>query len=287
MFTYRSTICRVLGLFLTLVPIIVVVQSCKSDDEPIIGGTALYFVPFECTQIQTLPLEYNEKTVMENGHEFIQKSLDPLRDGVARSSDFVLWMMTGTESLKNYVSDITSSTNAGALISSGDDLAGYYSKYNEKDKAPSILSLERQLDYDFQNNYSNHYIPLRNTGYSYMNLKYWTYRVTGVKDFRIEASSTLFGLPAGSPLNKYFKIFSFQPRQVISYRSQKLIFGYGDKEYLEDISKWLSLQPMAPPLVMFRFRKVPKEIPGDFEFITILETTDNKVLRDTIQVHIK
>lgn len=115
----------------------------------------------------------------------------------------------------------------------------------------------------------------------------WEYRVTGVKDFRIEAMSPLFGQAAGTSLNRYFSILEFRPKQVINYRTRGLVWGYHSKNKLESIDKWLSLQPMAPPAIIFRLNETPQEVPERVKFITILETTEGNVLRDTTEVDIR
>ena len=62
------------------------------------------------------------------------------------------------------------------------------------------------------------------------NLISWEYRVTGVKDFNIVATTPLFGQAAGTSLNRHFIISEFLPKQIISYRTQSLGMGLSLKE---------------------------------------------------------
>ena len=115
----------------------------------------------------------------------------------------------------------------------------------------------------------------------------WAYRVTGVKDFRIVSLSPLFGQPAESSLNDYFSIYEFSPRQIISSRTKTLLWGYSDKRMVANIGQWLSMEPMAPPVVMFRLKRRPEELPIKTKLVSILETTEGKVLRDTLEVELR
>ena len=115
----------------------------------------------------------------------------------------------------------------------------------------------------------------------------WPYRVTGVKDFRIVSLSPLFGQPAESSLNDYFIIDEFSPRQIISSRTKTLLWGYSDKRMVTNIGQWLSMEPMAPPVVMFRLKRRPEELPIKTKLVSILETTEGKVLRDTLEVELR
>ena len=127
----------------------------------------------------------------------------------------------------------------------------------------------------------------RSSGLDFVYVLQWEYRVTGVKDFRIEAMSPLFGQAAGTSLNRYFSILELRQKQVINYRNRGLVWGYHSKNKLESIDKWLSLQPMAPPAIIFRLNETPQEVPARVKFITILETTEGNVLRDTTEVDIR
>ena len=111
--------------------------------------------------------------------------------------------------------------------------------------------------------------------------------MTGVKDFNIVATTPLFGQAAGTSLNHYFSIFEFHPKQIITHTTQSLVWGYRSQNKVETIAQWLALKPMAPPVIVFRFNAIPPEVPAHVKFVSILETTDGKVLRDTTEVEIR
>ena len=72
-----------------------------------------------------------------------------------------------------------------------------------------------------------------------------------------------------------------------SYRRKALLWGYSDKDKVTSIRQWLSMEPMAPPVVMFRQSVAPEELPIKTKLVSILETTEGKVLRDTLEVELK
>ena len=47
------------------------------------------------------------------------------------------------------------------------------------------------------------------------------------------------------------------------------------------------MEPMAPPTVIFRFKSRPEELPIKTKLVSILETTEGKVLRDTLEVELR
>ena len=47
------------------------------------------------------------------------------------------------------------------------------------------------------------------------------------------------------------------------------------------------MEPMAPPVVMFRLKRRPEELPIKTKLVSILETTEGKVLRDTLEVELR
>ena len=152
--------------------------------------------------------------------------------------------------------------------------------------APGNKKLERLLGDD----YYRGVVKTRSTnqkGLDWFFIKPWEYRVTGVKDFNIIATTPLFGQAAGTSLNHYFSIFEFHPKQIITHTTQSLVWGYRSQNKVETIAQWLALKPMAPPVIVFRFNAIPPEVPAHVKFVSILETTDGKVLRDTTEVEIR
>ena len=56
---------------------------------------------------------------------------------------------------------------------------------------------------------------------------------------------------------------------------------------MTSIAQWLSMRPMAQPVMMLRLNAVPQEVPVKTRFVTVLTTTEGKELRDTLQVLLK
>ena len=156
--------------------------------------------------------------------------------------------------------------------------------------APRNSELERQLAHDYNNRPEARGRKPRVSRDRIMSgapPEPWPYRVTGVKDFRIISLSPLFGQPAESSLNDYFTIDEFRPRQIISYRRKALLWGYSDKDKVTNIRQWLSMEPMAPPAVMFRLKSRPEELPIKTKLVSILKTMEGKELRDTLEVELR
>jgi len=76
-------------------------------------------------------------------------------------------------------------------------------------------------------------------------------------------------------------------RYCLTPRTKTLLWGYSDKRMVTNIGQWLSMEPMAPPVVMFRLKRRPEELPIKTKLVSILETTEGKVLRDTLEVELR
>lgn len=246
--------------------------ACQEKEENIEGGLALHFYPTECQSIAT-------GTCVLTGQSYYERKFPNVDSSGVEASKLGLWMMTGEKNLSKL---ITAEPHRELSY-----LEGRYQYVDiPREKASRLYHLEEKLQDDYLKGWVNSR-GSRSSGLDFLSLQPWEYRVTGVKEFRIEAMSPLFGQAAGTSLNRYFSIFEFRPKQVISYRTRSLVWGYRSKNKLESIDKWLSLQPMAPPAIIFRLNATPPEVPAHVKFITILETTEGNVLRDTTEVDIR
>lgn len=261
------------NLFLLLLCTLSTLFSCQNDTPDIKEDYVLVFYPRHCECITTKILSHKERP--QNWYIY-----HPQQELQAQDAD--LWVVTGTDSLARIPSFKMSYSPA------------YYLDIMQTDSFPLAErnhKLEQQLDYDYRTKTSYSTRSQQHTRASDMmvstNLISWEYRVTGVKDFNIVATTPLFGQAAGTSLNRHFIISDFLPKQIISYRTQSLVWGYRSKKNVETIAKWLALQPMAPPAIVFRLNATPPEVPAHVKFVSILETTDGKVLRDTTEMYLK
>lgn len=109
------------------------------------------------------------------------------------------------------------------------------------------------------------------------------YRTDAVRNLTISSlDATLFGHPAGTPLNDYFEIDVYQPDFIASSLTQGLVFDRFEKKP-KTIREWLYYSPLASPGIFLRFSSVPPELPVSTRFVVTMET-DKKVLRDTSQI---
>lgn len=246
--------------------------ACREKEDIREGGISFYFYPTECQSIAT-------GTCVLTGQSYYERAFPNVDSYGVKASELGLWMMTGEKNLSKL---ITKEPHR--------ELSYLERRYQDidipREKAPKLYHLEEKLQDDYLKGLGNSR-DSRSSGLDFLYLLPWEYRVTGVKNFRIEAMSPLFGQAVGTSLNRYFSIFEFRPKQVISYRTKSLAWGYRSKNKIETIEKWISLQPMAPPAIVFRLNATPPEVPAHVKFVSILETTDGKVLRDTTEVNIR
>lgn len=246
--------------------------ACREKEDIREGGISFYFYPTECQSIAT-------GTCVLTGQSYYERAFPNVDSYGVKASELGLWMMTGEKNLPRLIAKEPHR-----------ELSYLERRYQDidipREKAPKLYHLEEKLQDDYLKGLGNSR-GSRSSGLDFLYLLPWEYRVTGVKDFRIEAMSPLFGQAAGTSLNRYFSIFEFRPKQVISYRTKSLAWGYRSKNKIETIEKWISLQPMAPPAIIFRLNATPPEVPAHVKFITVLETTEGNVLRDTTEVDIR
>lgn len=256
------------------------ISACSKTNPPEPGrmeGLIFQYFPRECTRILTLPMETRRQAAPSSSY---YDDVVVGEEGV-EARKFLYWMMTGAgdlDSLELYYSYLR-----GRLY---EEI--YHRDRFKAELAPRISSLEPQLFDDYRLAEAR---PRRmQSSSSFMaaaNLEPWEYRVTGVKDFKIMALTPLFGLPAETSLNHFFTFHEFKPRQIISHESKRLVWGYRSQDRVTSIDQWLSMRPMAQPVMMLRLNVVPQEVPVKTRFVTILTTTDGKELRDTLQVLLK
>ena len=246
--------------------------ACREKEDIREGGISFYFYPTECQSIAT-------GTCVLTGQSYYERAFPNVDSYGVEASNLGLWMMTGEKNLPKLIAKEPHR-----------ELSYLERRYQDidipREKAPKLYHLEEKLQDDYLKGLGNSRNS-RSSGLDFLYLLPWEYRVTGVKNFRIEAMSPLFGQAVGTSLNRYFSIFEFRPKQVISYRTKSLAWGYRSKNKIETIEKWISLQPMAPPAIIFRLNATPPEVPAHVKFVSILETTDGKVLRDTTEVNIR
>jgi lipoprotein len=246
--------------------------ACREKEDIREGGISFYFYPTECQSIAT-------GTCVLTGQSYYERAFPNVDSYGVKASELGLWMMTGEKNLPKLIAKEPHR-----------ELSYLERRYQDidipREKAPKLYHLEEKLQDDYLKGLGNSR-DSRSSGLDFLYLLPWEYRVTGVKNFRIEAMSPLFGQAVGTSLNRYFSIFEFRPKQVISYRTKSLAWGYRSKNKIETIEKWISLQPMAPPAIIFRLNATPPEVPARVKFITVLETTEGNVLRDTTEVDIR
>lgn len=245
--------------------------SCKKEEVQLRDtGLGFEYYPRQCNNIATLALENHQGYFWEQ---------TPKVEQPIKAQDFLLCLFTTNGPLKAQIAEYPNL------------FPETYSKMGQRDTsnypiAPGNKKLERLLGDD----YYRGVVKTRSTnqeGLDWFFIKRWEYRVTGVKDFNIVATTPLFGQAAGTSLNPYFSIFEFHPKQIITHATQSLVWGYRSQNKVETIAQWLALKPMAPPVIVFRFNAIPPEVPAHVKFVSILETTDGKVLRDTTEVEIR
>lgn len=245
--------------------------SCKGDNDNITESISFIYKPSVCDVIRMSACSINYKIYSGKA------SPSPMDSASISSTQLGLWMMTGDSALLEMTKE-----EPNESLSYYERTYSSYSMQGKRVFATQFSKLERILFEDYskqRDSRSNHdevaarVIP-------------WEYRVTGVKDFRIEATTPLFGQPAGTSLNKYFSIFEFRLKQIISYHTKSLVWGYQSHNKVERIDQWLALKPMAPPAIVFRLNSVPPEVPTRVSFVSILTTTDGKELRDTTMVRL-
>ena len=257
------------------------ISACNSKANPPepdrMEGLIFRYFPRECTRILTLPMEtrrqvapgssyYGDVVVGEEGVE---------------ARKFLYWLMTGAgdlDSLELHYSELR-----GRLY---EEI--YHRDHFRAELAPNIPPLESQLFDDYRlAGVKSRRMQSSSSIIPQANLEPWEYRVTGVKDFKIMALTPLFGLPAETSLNHFFAFHEFKPKQIISHESKRLVWGYRSEDRVTSIDQWLSMRPMAQPVMMLRLNAVPQEVPVKTRFVTVLTTMEGKELRDTLQVLLK
>ena len=250
--------------------------SCKKEDHTMTeSGLAFRFYPRQCSSIATFAAENSQ------AHNYFEH---PPKVGYAtKAQDFLLCLFTTNGPIKEIVAENPNLSLQSYFMMTQRNTSKFPTESPNK-------KLELLLGDDY---YRGEILEDKKTRGTHQNeldmvyFQHWEYRLTGVKDFNIVATTPLFGQAAGTSLNPYFSIFEFYPKQIITHTTQSLVWGYRSQNKVETIAQWLALKPMAPPVIVFRFNAIPPEVPAHVKFVSILETTDGKMLRDTTEVEIR
>lgn len=147
-----------------------------------------------------------------------------------------------------------------------------------------VIELETQIESDYHRYIQRSASILKNAK-DYTAMIEMEYRLDGVTDFNVYAVDTpLFGLEAGSSLNDYFRIVRYFPDFIASSQSHQLIYGFADRDKPAAIDEWLSLSPLAQPLMYLVFKETPNDLPETIRFVVEMTTDKGTLLRDTTQV---
>lgn len=249
--------------------------ACGKEEQPPEGGFTLLFQPQECTHVYSFPVWQDQQdyhTLSKNSHS-------------VSSDKFRLILVTGGSA--NFINDYSEYIkNAGSKEKTILHLAIYHDK-SKKVLAPSILEIERQLDRDYRTRIGDEEEQQTMTGGDAMYFKPWHYRTTGIRHLSITADKPLFGQPAGTSLNPFFSIHELIPKQIISYKTKRLLWGYRDRKSIGNIDKWLSMSPMAQPTMILKLNAKPQETPCAISFTTTMETVNGEKLTHSFTVKLE
>jgi hypothetical protein len=197
---------------------------------------------------------------------------------VVPSEDFALWILTGSRDLTR-IRDLASTNFEISLA----NLAGMYDSNGDNVLARPIPEVEREIMRDVgATSYAT-----GTPGMDMTAMLNWAYRVTGLRDFRIVAHTPLFGQPAESDVTKFFSILEFDPHQIISSRTNKLVWGIESEEEVTDIRQWIRMEPYAPPAIVLKPNREMTSEPIAASLEVILTTTEGNEVRSTMEVRLK
>ena len=250
--------------------------SCEETEDEMGSGNFVEFHPRECNYVYsllgcTLTKEqvqaYDEANIYNDGYR-----ADIQKDSVY-SADRVLLLV--------YTTDRSRDSLFNAVLYS---IFMVFSEDKENDfTAPHLPILVNQLTKSF----GRTILPPEKTRSidlpSSLGVILMEYRTDAVRNLTISSlDATLFGCPAGTPLNDYFEIDMYQPDFIASSLTQGLVFDrFEDKP--KTIREWLYYSPLASPGIFLRFSSTPPELPVSTRFVVTMET-NKKVLRDTSEV---
>ncbi|WP_036789215.1 hypothetical protein [Porphyromonas canoris] len=265
---------------LTFVLLTLIATSCFKEPTTA-PDVHLIFYPRECKHILASSLQYKTEKIKGND---TWTFIDTIQDGQVEAKKFILSIMTGSDNLPLLPEFIKMMKATSLQYHEGYNLMlNNASVHFESDLASHIIPLERQLRDDYVNSSPRKRIDGRTLTTL---LEDWNYRVTGIKSLSIKAETTLFGQPSGTELKQYFYIDRLNPKQIVSYKSKSLLWGYSDEEKITNIDQWLSMGPMASPEMRLCLKSTPPEVPMDVTFIIEMETVEGRKMKATTQIRL-
>lgn len=120
------------------------------------------------------------------------------------------------------------------------------------------------------------------------------YTTVPILQMTVKADVTLFGVPAGEPLNDYILI-DYEYFDILEHNDhgtgwmpRLYDFVFSDGKYIiggfskiQTIDEYLSYNPLLNTLLCFRFREKPGELPANIKFVIEIVGKDGSTIRGT------
>ena len=120
------------------------------------------------------------------------------------------------------------------------------------------------------------------------------YTTVPVLQMTIKADATLFGVPAGEPLNDYI-LFNYEYFDVLEHNDHgsgviPQLYSFvisegkyiiGDFSKIQTINEYLSYNPLLNTSLCFLFREIPEELPANVRFTIEITCKDGSTIRGT------
>ncbi len=249
-------------LNLILVCSLILVSSCNKDsgDPDII----FKFQPRECKFVYSVPGNVTSNKYGETNYKEYFDLTDFSKS--VKSQEFFLAILTSNFDLSTINNEPWIGTRFPSITNSSID--------------KSIKSIETQIEAEYIR-YLKSMKPTKSVNSVETDLEMIEYRTTGVKDLRITANCKLFGKNAGEDLKNYFYISRYTPKVIISFETNAMLYGFLSDELPESIEEWLSLKPMAQPVIYLEMESIPEELPQTVQFTVELETSSGALISYT------
>lgn len=88
------------------------------------------------------------------------------------------------------------------------------------------------------------------------------YRTTGIISISVSSQQvSMFGEEVGQPIDQHIVIVQYDPDFIASSESKSLLYGYSETNKPTTLAEWVSLSPLAQPIMYLCLSTAPTKLP--------------------------
>lgn len=253
----------------TAIMMIVMLGSCKKEENPAPHGLSWDYVPRDCKYL-TVENRLVDSTLY---HTLPKKELDEL---LAKGLNLAVVRHASEQTIK-------AGTFCMMLGVSSFTLEMLRETHKDSYDSDFISERDNLMEEAMEIEMRKKNRKTKSTGSvePMMAIKFIEYRKKELKSLKVTSTSTLFGTAPETDLTSHFEIYGDESNSFLFNYKKELL---GTLEEGMTVEEYLDVRPIVNPSLYLHLKDVPPETPMETKFIVEMEFSGGKILCDTTSV---